>query len=97
VEPVLSYRRRWEYPNTRGTLAVHVRQLDYWAADSETRLRTLRAARKDRRSRLGRLASSRARDKRYAGERRIASGHHKGRRVEDVSDFLRPSDALQMR
>src|ERR1700721_2784789 len=29
VEPVLSDRRRWEYPNSCGSLAVHVRQLDY--------------------------------------------------------------------
>src|ERR1035438_8943859 len=45
-------------------------------ANPATRLRTLRAARKDRRSRFGRLAPSRARDKRQAGERSngIASG-----------------------
>jgi hypothetical protein len=29
VEPVLSHRRRWEYPNSWGSLAVQVRQLDY--------------------------------------------------------------------
>jgi hypothetical protein len=29
VEPVLSHRRRWEYPNSCGRLAVYLRQVDY--------------------------------------------------------------------